>query len=113
MSIVQTKDALEDTQTELADTEKFLQQLATECATKEKEWAERQKIRGDEVKAISEAISILNDDDALAAYPHKPRLNPRPLPSSSFAPRPATPPLPLHTDPTQPPRPLPPSSLSP
>merc|ERR1719506_3385067 len=68
VSIVQTKDAVEDTTEELADVEKFIQQLATECATKEKEWAERQKIRAEEVKAISEAISILNDDDALDVF---------------------------------------------
>merc|ERR1719321_2212617 len=68
VSVVQTKDSLEDTTVELADVEKFIQQLATECATKEKEWAERQKIRAVEVKAISEAISILNDDDALDVF---------------------------------------------
>merc|ERR1719321_537424 len=68
VSVVQTKDSLEDTTVELADVEKFIGQLATECATKEKEWAERQKIRAEEVKAISEAISILNDDDALDVF---------------------------------------------
>merc|ERR1719386_47786 len=35
VSVVQTKDSLEDTTDELADTEKFLVQLSTECATKE------------------------------------------------------------------------------
>jgi len=68
VSVVQTKDALEDTTEELGDVEKFIAQLATECASKEKEWAERQKIRAEEVKAISEAISILNDDDALDVF---------------------------------------------
>merc|ERR550514_721134 len=68
VSAVQTKDSLEDTTDELADTEKFLVQLSTECATKEKEWAETCKIRAEEVKAISEAISILNDDDALDVF---------------------------------------------
>merc|ERR1719502_539908 len=68
VSAVQTKDSLEDTKEELADTEKFITQLATECKTKEGEWAERCKIRAEEVKAISEAISILNDDDALDVF---------------------------------------------
>merc|ERR1719428_835955 len=54
VSVVQTKDSLEDTQGELADTEKFLVQLETECATKEKEFAERSQIRAEEIKAISE-----------------------------------------------------------
>merc|ERR1719191_1014799 len=68
VSVVQTKDGIEDTEAELADTEKFLTQLATECKTKEGEMAERSKIRAEEVKAISEAISILNDDDALDVF---------------------------------------------
>merc|ERR1719446_101327 len=68
VSVVQTKDSIEDTQDELADVEKFAAQLETECATKEKEMAERSKMRAEEVKAISEAISILNDDDALDVF---------------------------------------------
>jgi hypothetical protein len=68
VSVVQTKDAVEDTTEELADTEKFLVQLESECATKEKEFAERSKVRAEEVKAVSEAISILNDDDALDVF---------------------------------------------
>merc|ERR1719327_1367575 len=39
MSVVQTKDALEDSIAEAADTDKFLATLKTQCATKEKEWA--------------------------------------------------------------------------
>merc|ERR1719160_713961 len=68
VSVVQTKDSLEDTTDELADVQKLLSQLATECKTKEAEWAETEKIRAEEVKAISEAISILNDDDALDVF---------------------------------------------
>merc|ERR1719456_226770 len=68
VSVVQTKDAVEDTTEELADTEKFLVQLESECATKEKEFAEKSKVRAEEVKAVSEAISILNDDDALDVF---------------------------------------------
>jgi len=68
VSVVQTKDALEDTTAEVAETDKFIAQLEAECATKETEWAKRQKIRGDEVSAISEAISMLNDDDALDLF---------------------------------------------
>merc|ERR1719191_2585211 len=68
VSVVQTKDSLEDTTSELADVEKLLVQLDTECKTKETEMAERSKVRAEEVKAISEAISILNDDDALDVF---------------------------------------------
>jgi uncharacterized protein YoxC len=68
VSVVQTKDSLEDTTDELADVEKLLTQLDTECKTKEGEFAQRSKVRAEEVKAISEAISILNDDDALDVF---------------------------------------------
>jgi hypothetical protein len=68
VSAVQTKDSLGDAGEELTDTEKLLVQLSTECKTKESEFAEKSKIRAEEVKAISEAISILNDDDALDVF---------------------------------------------
>jgi hypothetical protein len=68
VTAVQTKDALEDAKSELADTQKFLGQLATECKTKETEFAERSSVRAEEVKAISEAIAVLNDDDALDVF---------------------------------------------
>merc|ERR1719355_74575 len=68
VSVVQTKDALEDTAAEAAETEKSIAQLDAQCATKEKEWAERCKMRTMEVEAISEAIGILNDDDALDVF---------------------------------------------
>jgi hypothetical protein len=65
---VQTKDALEDAQEEAADTTKFLSTLESDCATKTKEMAERTKMRTMEISAISEAIGILNDDDALDVF---------------------------------------------
>jgi len=68
VSIVQTKDALEDATEEAANAAKYAQQLAEQCGTKEKEMAERTKMRAEEVAAISEAISILNDDDALDVF---------------------------------------------
>jgi len=68
VSVVETKDDLEDTEKEAADTEKFGAQLQAQCGTKEKEWAEREKLRAEEITAISEAISILNDDDALDVF---------------------------------------------
>jgi septal ring factor EnvC (AmiA/AmiB activator) len=38
------------------------------CATKKKEWDERCQVRAEEIAAISEAIKILNDDDALDLF---------------------------------------------
>jgi len=68
VAVVQSKDALEDATEEKADAEKFLGTLESECATKEKEMAERASLRAQEISAISEAIGILNDDDALDVF---------------------------------------------
>jgi len=68
VSVVQTKDALEDETEEAAETSKFLATLEKDCATKEKDMAERVKMRNMEITAISEAIGILNDDDALDVF---------------------------------------------
>jgi len=68
VSVVQTQDALEDAKTEVADSTKFLATLEKDCGTKEKEMAVRAEQRATEVAAISDAIGILNDDDALDVF---------------------------------------------
>jgi len=68
VTVVQTRDALEDEQDELADAEKFSANLKTQCASKQQEWDGRVKARNDEIAAVSEAIKILNDDDALDTF---------------------------------------------
>lgn len=68
VTIVQNADALEDTTAELAKTEKFLATLAEQCKEKQAEWAARSKVRAEEIEAISQAIGILNDDDALDVF---------------------------------------------
>merc|ERR1719274_469672 len=68
VEVVQTKDDLEDTKAEVSETEAFLGDLGTQCAEKKSEWSERQKMRAEEVSAISEAIKVLNDDDALDLF---------------------------------------------
>merc|ERR1719262_100460 len=77
VSIVQTKDALEDTIEEVADNEKMSAQLAKQCATKTKEFEGIKKEKTGEIQAISEAIGILNDDDALDVFKKS-------MPSASF-----------------------------
>merc|ERR1719387_1553480 len=62
------KDDIEDTTAEMEETQAFVANLAAQCATKKKEWAERSKVRAEEIAAISEAIKILNDDDALDLF---------------------------------------------
>merc|ERR1719191_2448375 len=68
VEITTTADDIEDTTAEMNDTQAFIANLASMCATKKKEWAERSKMRSEEVAAISEAIKILNDDDALDLF---------------------------------------------
>merc|ERR1719274_157577 len=68
VEVVQTKDDLEDTEAEVKDTQAFIGDLAKQCAEKKSEWAERQKMRAEEISAISEAIKVLNDDDALDLF---------------------------------------------
>merc|ERR1719463_756053 len=56
------------TKGDIKDTEAFLANLKVECAEKKKEWAVRCQIRAEEVAAISAAIKVLNDDDALDLF---------------------------------------------
>jgi len=68
VAIVQAQDGIDDSTSEAANAEKFLATLDVQCKTKKEEWAERCKTRTEEISAISEAISILNADDALDVF---------------------------------------------
>jgi len=68
VSIVQAADAVDDATKEKADSEKMLSTLAEQCKTKAAEQAAKDKMRAEEIAAISEAINILNDDDALDVF---------------------------------------------
>jgi len=58
------KEDLESTKDALSADEKFLMDLKEKCKQTDEEMAERTKTRNEEIAAVSEAISILNDDDA-------------------------------------------------
>merc|ERR1719299_74926 len=68
VEVVQGKADLEKTTVAVEEDTKFKANLKTNCATKQKEWDERQKTRADEIKAISETIEMLNSDDALELF---------------------------------------------
>merc|ERR1719326_759422 len=68
VELVTMKEDLDDTTKSLAEDEVFLKDLAKNCKTKEDEWAERQKLRAEELLAIADTIKILNDDDALELF---------------------------------------------
>ena len=53
MAITTTADDIEDTTAEMNDTQAFIANLASMCETKKKEWAERSKMRAEEVRAYS------------------------------------------------------------
>merc|ERR1719267_507040 len=64
VQLVTQKEDLDDTAKSLAEDEAFLKDLEKNCKTKEAEWAERQKLRAEELLALSDTIKLLNDDDA-------------------------------------------------
>merc|ERR1719428_1232895 len=68
LSLSEGKHSLGDAQEELANAQKFKANIAEECGTKMKERDERAKMRSAEIAAISDAVKILNDDDALETF---------------------------------------------
>merc|ERR1712050_213149 len=68
VELVTQKEDLDDTTKSLIEDEAFLKDLATNCKTKEEEWATRQKVRAEETLALADTIKILNDDDALELF---------------------------------------------
>merc|ERR1719156_479108 len=65
---VQAKADLEKTTKAVAEDTDFKANLAKNCATKQKEWDERCKLRAQEIEAISDTIELLNSDDALELF---------------------------------------------
>jgi len=68
VSLTQAKADVENTQEALEEDKKFKATLAKSCSTKQQEWDARQKIRTEEIMAISETIEMLNGDDALDLF---------------------------------------------
>merc|ERR1719281_1392047 len=68
LSLVNDKNSLDDATDENSDATKYLASLKEQCMTKMKERDMRQKMRTDEIAAISEAVKILSDDDALEVF---------------------------------------------
>jgi len=68
LEIVHMKNDLTATEAALIDDQQFLKDLDGDCKNKEGAWEERQRTRTEELAAIHETISILNDDDALDLF---------------------------------------------
>merc|ERR1719269_278118 len=58
------KENLSSTREALAADVEFLRELKLKCNDMDAQFAERQKVRSQEVAAVSEAIKILSEDDA-------------------------------------------------
>merc|ERR1719443_1082092 len=65
---VQAKADLEKTQKAVEEDTEFKANLKKNCATKQKEWDERCKLRAQEIEAISDTIKMMNSDDALELF---------------------------------------------
>lgn len=68
VSLSESKDGKEDAEVELADAQKYLKALLSDCDTRTQQRGTRKKLRDDEIAAISEAISILTEDDSLDTF---------------------------------------------
>merc|ERR1719326_1177063 len=68
LELSESKHALADAEEEKANAEKFKANMKEQCATMEKDRDMRAKMRAEEIKAVSEAVNILNDDDALEVF---------------------------------------------
>jgi len=60
----QAKEDLKDTRGALSADQKFIVEMNLKCQMTDAEFQERQKARGEEISAVSEAIAILSDDSA-------------------------------------------------
>lgn len=59
-----SKNDLEETEATLAADTEFLANLKKKCTNADAEYMARQKVRSEEIQAISETLSILTDDEA-------------------------------------------------
>jgi len=77
VEIVQMKNDLTDTQAQVIEDKKMLEDLEKDCKTKQDEWSTIIKQRQEELVALADTIKILNDDDALELFK-------KTLPGASF-----------------------------
>jgi len=68
VAVVNGKNEVTNTKRSLSDNQQMVLELAKGCDDKAGEWATRQKTRAEEIEAITEAIKVLNDDDALDMF---------------------------------------------
>merc|ERR1719327_93149 len=65
---VQSKTDLTDTERQLAADTKFLENLKAKCQDADQQYEARQKVRGEEIQAVSQTLTILTSDESQAAF---------------------------------------------
>mmetsp|Transcript_44873 Transcript_44873/g.81868 ORF Transcript_44873/g.81868 Transcript_44873/m.81868 type:complete len:756 (-) Transcript_44873:56-2323(-) len=70
-ALLDTKQDLEATRSQRAADVKFLSDLRLQCQDLDHDYATRSKARGQELKAVADAIAILTEDDARALFDKK------------------------------------------
>jgi hypothetical protein len=68
VAMTEAKNAAANAEAEAEENRKFMANLGENCAKEKAEYEERQKERAQELVAVSEAIKILSDDDALDVF---------------------------------------------
>mmetsp|Transcript_21692 Transcript_21692/g.44445 ORF Transcript_21692/g.44445 Transcript_21692/m.44445 type:complete len:720 (+) Transcript_21692:78-2237(+) len=58
------KEDIEATKAAMESDQKFMVDLAKNCESEAQEYASRQQVRGEEIRALGEALKILTEDDA-------------------------------------------------
>merc|ERR1719163_472108 len=58
----------DETQAQLADDEKFFEETKSACKAKADEWAERSRLRTEELAGVNKAIEILTSDEASSTF---------------------------------------------
>jgi len=64
MSKEKAQEEVDALKAQVANDEKYIEQVSAELAAKKEEWKDRQALRAGELAAISKAIEILSNDDA-------------------------------------------------
>lgn len=68
VQLITHKEGLDDVTKSLYEDQVFLKDLQTNCQTKATEWDVIQKLRADELLALADTITLLNDDDSLDLF---------------------------------------------
>jgi len=66
--LAESKQTLDDTQVQLDADEKFFAETKEDCKTKASEWAERSRLRTEELQSIKKAIAILSSPEAQKTF---------------------------------------------